>query len=141
MKNTIINIINYFTGKTRTLFLLDGLGAAMTVFYLFFVLRRFYDNFGMPTPVLTYLSVIGLIFCVYSMTCFFLLKRNWIPFLVLIGIGNLMYCALTLLLLFIYFNDLTKWGVLYFSFEIVVILLIVYMEFRVVSALKNHKEA
>lgn len=140
MNNVINNIIRYFTRKTRTLFLVDGSGAAMTTFCLFFVLRRFYDYFGMPTYILTYLSLIGLIFCIYSMTCFFLLKGNWAPFLRLIGIGNLLYCALTMVLVFNYFNDLTKLGLIYFSIEIAIIVLIVYIEFQVVTALKNSRQ-
>lgn len=140
MNNAIENIINYFTKKTNTLFLVDGLGAAMTTFYLFFVLRRFYSYFGMPTFVLSYLALIGFIFCVYSMTCFFLLKRNWTPFLRIISIGNLLYCVLTMVLVLIFLNYLTKLGLLYFTLEVAIILIMVYVETRVASALKDNRQ-
>lgn len=140
MNITINKVINYFTKKTKALFLVDGLGAALTTFYLYFVLRHFYEYFGMPIYILTYLSLIGLVFCVYSMTCFFLLKENWTPFLRLIGVGNLIYCILTMILVYIYFNDLTKLGVIYFLLEITIIVVIVYIELRVASAFKNNKQ-
>ena len=140
MNITINKIINYFTKKTKALFLVDGMGAALTTFYLYFVLRHFYEYFGMPTYILTYLSLIGLVFCVYSMTCFFLLKGNWTPFLRLISVGNLIYCVLTMILVYIYFNDLTKLGVIYFLLEISIIVVIVYIELRVATAFKNNKQ-
>ena len=139
MNITINKIINYFTKKTKALFLVDGLGAALTTFYLYFVLRHFYEYFGMPTYILTYLSLIGLVFCVFSMTCFFLLKGNWTPFLRLISVGNLIYCVLTMILVYIYFNDLTKLGVIYFLLEITIVVVIVYIELRVATAYKNNK--
>lgn len=140
MNNALEKIINYFTQKTSTLFLVDGLGAAMTTYYLFFVLRRFYNYFGMPTFVLSYLALIGFIFCVYSMTCFLLLKHNWTPFLRIISIGNLLYCVVTMVLLILYFNHLTKLGRLYFTLEIAIIFIIAYIEIRVASALKDNSQ-
>ena len=140
MNITIKNNINYFTKKPKTLFLVDGLGAALTTFNLYFVLRHLYEYFGMPTYILTYLSLIGLVFCVFSMTCFFLLKGNWTPFLKLISIGNLIYCVLTMVLVYIYFNDLTKLGLIYFLIEITIIVVIVYIELWVATALKNNKQ-
>lgn len=74
MKNNIKSTLDYFSRKPRTLFLLDGLGAALTTFSLFFVLRHYYDYFGMPANILTYLSVIGLVYCAYSMSCYSTLR-------------------------------------------------------------------
>jgi hypothetical protein len=96
MKINIKSTIDYFSRKPRTLFLLDGLGVALTTFSLFFVLRHYYDYFGMPANILTYLSVIGLVYCAYSFTCYLLLKGNWTPFLRTISIGNLLYCVLSM---------------------------------------------
>lgn len=137
MNIDLTNLIKFFTRKTRTIFLVDGLGAAMTTFYLFFVLRRFSDYFGMPPHILTYLSLIGLILCVYSLTCFFFLKDNWIPFLRLISIGNLLYCFLTAVLVFNYYSELTKLGLMYFMLEMAIILIIVHVEFSVATILKR----
>jgi len=139
MKISIKSTIDYFSGKPGTLFLLDGLGAAGTTFFLFFVLRHYYDYFGMPANILTYLSVIGLVYCAYSMSCYFLLKDSWTPYLRIIGIGNFLYCILTLTFLNTYYNGLTRPGVAYFLAEILIILLLVYIELRVANRLSTRK--
>jgi hypothetical protein len=131
------NAVKYFSKTPRKLFLLDGLGAALTTFSLYFVVRNFYDYFGMPTYILTSLSVIGLIYCAYSMTCFFLLKSNWTPFLRVISIGNLLYCVLTIVVLHFHFNNLTPLGLGYFLIEITIIVVLVYIELKVATAVKN----
>ncbi|GMQ30955.1 hypothetical protein [Algoriphagus confluentis] len=140
MEIAVKNIINYFVKKPARLFLVDSIGAALTAFLLFFVLRQFQDHFGIPTWVLIYLSLIGLIFCLYSLTCFLLLKGNWTPFLMLIALGNLLYCVLTLVCMYTYIEELTKLGGIYFLLEIATVLAIVFVEFRVAAALKNDKK-
>ena len=131
--------IDYFSRKPRTLFLVDGLGAALTTFSLYFVLRPYYDYFGMPTNILKYLSIIGLIFCSYSMSCFFLLKDNLSPFLRIIGIGNLLYCILTMSLLYAYYPSLTRLGMTYFIVEILFIGLLLFTEFSVANRLRTEQ--
>ncbi len=123
--------IDYFSRKQRALFLFDGLGAALTTFLLYFVLRPYHNYFGMSENILKYLSVIGLVYCVYSVSCFFLLKDNWASFLRIIGIGNLLYCILTMTYLFAYYDELTRIGMTYFLTEILVIIFLVYIELSV----------
>lgn len=137
MRINVKSTLEYFTNNPGKLFLIDSIGAALTAFFLFFVLGHFNEYFGMPTNILTYLSGIAVLFCAYSAACFLLLKGNWAPFLRVISIGNSMYCVLTMALLFIYFRDLTVLGLTYFLMEIVLIFSIVYLEFRIASALKN----
>ena len=85
------DIIDQFKLKPKILFLIDGLGALLTAFFLFVILRTFNEYFGMLQTTLTYLSLIAVIFCLYSITCFFLLSDNWKPFLRVISIANLLY--------------------------------------------------
>jgi hypothetical protein len=136
MKINIKSITDYFSRKPRELFLLDGLGAALTTCSLFFVLRHYYEYFGMPANILTYLSIIGLVYCAYSMFCYFKLKDYWTPYLNIIGISNLLYCIVTLTFLYTYSNDLTRIGLIYFSAEILIIVLLVYIELRVANILR-----
>ncbi len=136
---TIKNTIDYFARNPRKLFLIDGLGAALTAFSLFFVLRPHQDYFGMPINILAYLSIIGLIYCAYSMSCYFLLKNYWSSSLRIIGISNLLYSISTMLLLYSYYNDLTLIGLTYFLAEILIIVLLVYVELRVANILRIKK--
>lgn len=128
---------NYFIKTPRTLFLLDGIGAAVTAFSLFVILRNYYTCFGMPEYILTYLSLIAISFCMYSTACYFLLKGNWSPFLRAISIANLIYCILTIVLLFIYYKELTTLGLSYFIIEILIILALVYVEWSVATAVRK----
>jgi hypothetical protein len=130
------NAISYFANAPRMLFGVDALGAILTTLSLFFILRHFYDYFGMPTNILTYLSIIGLVYCAYSTSCCFLLKNNWTPYLRIIGISNFLYCILTMALLYAYYNSLTRIGLAYFLAEIFIIMLLVYIELRVANVLR-----
>lgn len=139
MKISIKSTADYFSRKPSTLFLLDGLGAALTTFSLFFVLRPYHDYFGMPANILTCLSVIGLVYFAYSMSCYFLLKGNWTVYLKIIGVGNFLYCILTMTFLYSHCNSLTRIGLTYFLVEILIIVLLVYIEFRVANILSTKK--
>lgn len=139
MKIYIKSTIDYFSRQPKKLFLLDSLGAALTTFSLFFILRHYYDYFGMPANILTYLSVIGLVYCAYSMSCYFLLKDYWTPYLRIIGISNFFYCILTMKLLYSCYNGLTRIGLTYFLAEILIIALLVYIELRVANMLRTKR--
>jgi hypothetical protein len=136
MKIKIKNTIDYFSDKPRILFLVDGSGAAITTCSLFFVLRHYYEYFGMPANMLIYLSVIGLVYCVYSMLCCFLLKSKYTLYLRIIATGNLLYCVLTMTLLWVYNNLIIPIGLTYFLVEIVIIVLLAYIELSVANSLR-----
>ena len=100
---------------------------------MFVIMRQFNEYFGMPKTVLTYLSVIAICFCIYSLTCFLFLKGRWTPFIRFIGIANLLYCALTIGLLIKYYPLLTIIGTTYFLVEIVIIFGLSYIELNLAT--------
>ena len=130
-------IINRLAQKPRTLFLVDGIGAFITAFLLLAILRTFNEYVGMPRMALTSLSIIAAVFCLYSISCYFLLNDNWQPFLKAISVANLLYCCLTSGLVIYYYNSLTILGVIYFLAEIIIIVVLVYVELKVLNRLKN----
>jgi hypothetical protein len=121
-------MIKKLTQNPKKLFLIDGLGAFLTAFILFVILRTFNEYIGMPKYILTLLSIIALVFCVYSFSCFFFLNKNRKPFLLINSIANMLYCCLTLGLIIYYFPQLTILGLTYFLLEILVIGGLVYAE-------------
>ena len=127
-------IIDQFKLKPKILFLIDGLGALLTAFFLFVIFRTFNEYFGMPQTTLTYLSLIAVIFCLYSITCFFLLSDNWKPFLRVISIANLLYCILTLGLVIYNYQSVTLLGITYFLAEIIMICGVVFVELKTITA-------
>jgi len=130
-------IISHLTVKPNTIFLIDSLGALLTALSLFVVLRNFNEYFGMPITILTCLSVIAACLCIYSMTCFFCLKENYVPFLRAISICNLLYCILTLALIIVYYPMLTVIGIAYFFIEIAIVCGLVYIEHKVATAISK----
>ena len=126
-------LITYFIDKQKTLLLIDSVGAILTAFFLFSVLRPFNEHFGMPKIVLIDLSIIAFCFFIYSITCFLFLKGDLKLFIRLIGISNLLYCALTIGLLYKYHTFLTNLGMIYFLIEVLIICTLSYIELRVVQ--------
>ncbi|MFM9840390.1 MAG: hypothetical protein ACKVOQ_19140 [Cyclobacteriaceae bacterium] len=114
--------------KPKTIFLVDGLGAFATASILFLVQGQFQDYFGMPSEILSLLSIIAFTFTVYSILCFLFLKKNWGIFLKAIMTANLLYCYLTTSLLIHHRFMLTNMGLIYFIAEIVVIGGLVFIE-------------
>lgn len=138
LKNFQMNkIIKYFSEKQKTLFLIDSVGAFMTAFSLFVIVRQFYEYFGMPKNELTYLSVIAVFYGIYSAACFLFLKVELTAFIKFIGIANLIYCALTIVLLIKYCHLLTIVGTTYFLVEIAIICGLSYIEFHVAKRNKD----
>lgn len=125
--------LNTLSLKPRRLFLIDGIGAFLTAFFLFVILKTFNEYFGMPKKTLDFLSIIALTFSTYSFCCFFLVKNNWHPFLRAISIANLLYCCLTLGLVIYNYPRLTILGVTYFLIEIVIVCGLIYIEINVLA--------
>ncbi len=137
MQRIINKLINHLSGKPKTLFLIDSLGAMLTAFILFAIMRQHNDVVGMPETVLTYLSIIAICFCIYSTACFLFLKKRWALFIRIIGVANLLYCAFTIKLLINYFSSLTMIGTIYFLLEIVIICVLSYVELNVARKMKK----
>lgn len=139
MIQTVGKIIKQLSAKPKTLFLIDSIGALTTAFLLFVVLRTFNEYFGMPGTILTYLSVIAACLCMYSATCFFVIKADWVPFIKVIIIANLLYCILTIGLIIFYDAQLTILGTAYFLGEIAIICGLVYIELNVANAINKSR--
>jgi hypothetical protein len=127
--------LNKISLNPRRLFLIDGFGALLSAFLLGVVLVKFESTFGMPKKVLYALSLMACLFAIYSFTCYLQVKKNWPPFLKVIAIVNLSYCALTLGLLFYFHQELTSLGMIYFLLEIGVVTSLAIVELYSASKL------
>lgn len=138
MIKTVSAIIKKLSSKPKTLFLIDSIGALTTAFILFVVLRNFNEYLGMPKIILTYLYMIAACLCIYSTTCFFVIKEDWIPFIRVISIANLLYCIVTIGLVIFYYPQLTMIGIAYFVGETAIICGLVYIELNVATTIKKN---
>jgi hypothetical protein len=121
----------------KKLFFIDGAGAFLTAFLLFVVLRNFEEYIGMPETVLTGLSVLGALFCIFSVSCFLFLDKKWTLFIRIISVANLLYCVLTLGMVIWYYPALTTIGIVYFLGEVGVVCTLAYVELSVATRISN----
>lgn len=128
MKNRFNSLIEAFTNKPKKLFLVDGLGAVLTAFLLVVFLIRYVDVFGMPQKPLYVLSIIAVIYAVYSICCYFFIGKHWRSYLKLIAFANLLYCCATISFVIYFYPSVTIFGLIYFLAELVVIGCLVTIE-------------
>lgn len=131
------NIIRDFSHAPKKIFLLDSMGALLTSVLLGIVLPALDKIFFMPGGILHLLSGIAFGFFVYSLFCHFFIQTNHKPFLGVIILANLIYCVLSIGVMAFHFSKLSLWDLLYFAGEIGVIILLVWVEFRVWKKLKR----
>ncbi|MES2836803.1 MAG: hypothetical protein V4667_04730 [Bacteroidota bacterium] len=130
-------MLRNLSSNPKRIFLIDGIGAFITSFFLFFVLRNYNTYFGLPKTTLSYLSIIAILFSIYSISCFYLLNKKWQFFLKAISIANILYCSLTGYLIIYYCKQITVLGLSYFILEISIILILAIVEILVL--LQNKK--
>lgn len=116
---------------TENIFLIDGLGALLTCILLGFL--SFMESFiGFPKEYLFYLIPIALCLSFYSLTSHFLKPKNAKKYLSILAFFNFIYCCITLFFIFQSRNIITIFGVLYFTSEMIIILLLVIYELGIV---------
>ncbi|TDW49079.1 hypothetical protein EV144_103605 [Flavobacterium sp. 270] len=121
-----------FLTKTKNIFLLDSFGALLTTILLYFILRNFNTFFGLSKDVFKYLSLLALIFFIYSISSYFFVKQNWKSFLKIICTANILYCVLTLGVIIYYRQSISIFGIIYFLAEILVIIALVLLEVKMI---------
>lgn len=123
----------------KTIFLIDGMGALVSAVLLGLVLTRLETFFGLPKHVLYLLSGIALLLAVYSLSNAFMQPANPSIRLKLIAVANLLYCLLTVVLLLIYYPQLTVYDLLYFMGELLIIVSLAAFELKAAAASRSTK--
>ena len=126
-------IISYFINKPKAIFLVDSIGAFLSAFYLLIISRFCSDFFGINPSTLQLLTILPIVFCIYSACCYLLIIRGYKPFILIIAIANFLYCLITMVLIFTHYSELTILGLSYFILELMIIGIIVYLEFDISS--------
>ena len=121
------------TLSPKQLFLIDGIGAIVSMLMLGIVLVKLEPLIGMPSHILYVLAAFAVLFALDSFSRYFFLKENRRPYLRFIAGVNCAYCVLTLSTVFYFWQDLTALGVFYFFAEILVILILAAIEWQVAS--------
>ena len=112
-------------------FLVDALGAAVSVILMVLILPALQRWHGMPKDALFVCGVWATVSLVYSAGCFALADLNQPRWLQGIMVSNTAYCGFTVFLISSHLHALTTLGVVYFVAEVCVILGLVLWERRV----------
>ncbi len=118
------------------IFLIDGIGASLSVLFLGLLLLTFEAYFGMPKNVLYGLATLASILAVYSLSCYFFKVKNWRLFLKIVAFANLLYCCISLALMLYFYQKLTLLGLAYFLGEKIVVLILAGFEIKMATTKK-----
>jgi hypothetical protein len=121
----------------RTIFLLDGIGALVSLVSLGVVLPAFQERIGMPGNVLYFLASLALVCALYSLSRYRLADLTnpfWLRGIIGLNLG---YCVVSLYLIIKYFQLLTSLGLAYFLLEKLVVLAIVGFEVKMLKRLET----
>ena len=113
--------------------LIDGIGGVATAIMLCLVLPAFHTAIGLPPRLLVSLGLCGVVYAAYSLGCWLFVKTRWRLALTIIIAANLLYCAVSALVVVTHWNTLTALGAAYFISEIAVILVLVGVESMVLA--------
>jgi hypothetical protein len=116
--------------KPKTLFLIDAVGAMLSAFMLGVVLAAFENEIGMLNGTLYKLSILAVLFSIYSWICYLRMPVNWQLFMKIIGIVNLVYCGLTVFLCLVHFQEITFLGLMYFPLEVLILVFLALLELK-----------
>jgi len=114
----------------KKVFLLDGMGALVSVLILGFILPHFQKYIGMPLDVLYLLMFFAVFFCFYSLNCYWREIPKPLMCMRLIVFCNSLYCLFTIFMTIKYFEKLTPLGFWYFFVDIIVIAGLVVYEWQ-----------
>jgi hypothetical protein len=127
-------LVDRLRREPSRLFLVDGVGAAVSALFLGVVMTALEEYVGMPRSVLVLLALVALALSVYSIRCSYRLPVEWRRCLRIISTANLAYSGVTAGLVVAFWARLTALGVTYFVLEILVITALVVVERRVLAA-------
>jgi len=133
MKINDSSLLDKLSSNPKRLFLIDSLGAFISAFLLGIVLTHFTEYVGIPKKVLIGLSLLAIVIGIYSMICHFFIRYRWHSFLFAIFIVNLLYCILTIAVVFYFFESITICGAFYFIGEITLIGILAFIELKTVQ--------
>lgn len=133
MKNKKWFITELLNKNSKQIFLIDATGALLSTVFLLLILAQFESYFGIPIDTLYILSFIAFCLFIYSSTCFWFVKSRWKSFLRIIIILNSIYAVISITLILKHYEQLTKLGLIYFIFELLIIALIIIMEWKTLS--------
>ena len=127
---TFLQIASRFSVHPQRLFLVDGLGALTSAFWLGFILPQWESFFGIPRSTLYFLALLPVGFAIYDLFCFIKIKERMGLFLKVMAYLNIAYCGLSLALAFYHYPVITYFGWIYLLLKISLVLALAKLELQ-----------
>ena len=115
----------------KKIFLLDGLGALVSLIMLGLVLPSYQKFIGLPIECLGQLAVFALVFFINSLAAYFITKTINNFWLKLVILGNSLYFCFSLWVVVGHFSELTVLGIFYFVAELMILGILIFYEWRI----------
>lgn len=128
-------LLQWIETNPKNLFLIDGVGALVTAFFLGVLLVRFEWFFGIPASILYYLAILPVFYAGYDFFSYQKKIHQISPYLRGIAILNLLYCCLSLGLAFYHKETITMWGWIYILNETIIIVSLAVFELKTANKL------
>jgi hypothetical protein len=120
----------------RTIFLLDGIGALLSLTFTGLILPHFSEIVGISKNLIYILAIFPAIYTIYSLTCYFFIKPTKPWMLLTIIFGNLIYCLVSCTLI-LFHETLTFIGKSLFFGEILIVLAVIALELKIYRKLPS----
>ena len=127
----MVDSMTFFKNNPRYIFLMDGLGAILSAVLLALVLPLYVDLLGMPIETLFILSILPVVYAIYSLLCYLTDPFQWKFYLRVIAIANFLYCLVTMVYLVLNLEQTTIFGELYFVLEMIVVASLATFELKI----------
>ena len=114
----------------KKLLLVDAFGALATAILISQIIARNETVFGLPSHACHTLAAIACVYFIVSSIGSQLNRSKQLLFLKIIIVANSIYCLITLSVLFNYRSEITLWGVGYFVSELLIIMSLVFFEWK-----------
>ena len=130
-------VLHKFAKRPKILFLLDGFGAFVSALFLAFVLPTIQEKVGVAHGHLIYLACFAGFLMLIDLYRWMAANDKWEKRIRFVIMFNLIYCAVSLVVIGLSFETITTLGLLYFAAEIFIILALVRFERSVYLRVKN----
>ncbi|MEW4567783.1 hypothetical protein AB1L88_07940 [Tautonia sp. JC769] len=131
LRTVLDRVIRFGCRHPRRLFLIDGLGALVSAAMLGVVLVRLESVFGVPPRMLLVLAIFPVFFAVYDFACFLLDPRSPGRLLRPIGLANLSYVVIGMILMVRHSDFIMLPGWIYLVSEMLIVAALGFAELQV----------
>lgn len=129
-----------FSDQPKSIFLLDFVGAIVTIFFLRIVLVQLNHLVGIPLSTLNLLVIFPIGFAVLDLVGYVFFKNIGVQVLKLLILLNLLYCTVSVYHGFLNTDSITFLGWTYLIIEILIISFVVGLEYRILKLIGSTRD-